>query len=83
MTQTRKTDWDASTPQVITNAYGRVIGTLQPRITGRVLAASAGIQAHSKPGYLSRVSLYAGDAAIEHFARHWSANTGRYYPYSA
>jgi len=82
MSQTRHIDYDASTPQLITNEYGKVIGQLMPRVTGRVLAASVGIQAHSKPGYPSRVTPYAGAANVLHFARHWEKHTGRTYPFS-
>ncbi len=82
MTQTRKIDYDASTPQLITNEYGAVIGKLMPRVSRRVLAASAGIQAHSKPGTASSVTPYAGAANVLHFARHWEKHTGRTYPFS-
>jgi hypothetical protein len=82
MTQTRHTDWDASTPQVITNAHGRPIGVLQPRIAARVLNASAGIQPHSVPGRANRVTLYGGDGSVAHFAHYWEKHTGRTYPFS-
>ena len=82
MSQTRKTDYDASTPQVITNAHGRVIGRLMPRVPVARLAASAGIQSHSIPGYASRVTPYAGAANVLHFARYWHKHTGRTYPFS-
>ena len=80
--QTKRTDWDACTPQVMTNEFGRPIGRLMPRIAKRVLNASAGIQAHSKPGYPSRVTLYGGDGSVAHFATYWEKHTGRTYPFS-
>jgi len=82
MTQTRKINYNASTPQLITNEYGAVIGKLMPMVSARVLAASVGIQAHSKPGYPSRVTPYAGAANVLSFARHWEKHTGRTYPFS-
>ena len=82
MTQTRHIDYDASTPQVVTNAHGRPIGVLMPRITTRVLAASAGIQSHSIPGYASRVTPYAGAGNVLDFAAHWERHTRRSYPFS-
>ena len=80
MRQTRKIDWDSSTPQIITDDFGRPIGRLMPRTTARVLNASAGIQAHSIPGYPSRVSLYGGDSVVTDFAAHWEKHNGRTYP---
>jgi len=82
MTQTRHIDYDASTPQLITNEYGQVIGTLMPRVSARVLAASAGIQPYSKPDTASSVTPYAGAANVIHFAAHWHKHTGRTYPFS-
>lgn len=82
MTQTRRTNWDASTPQVITNDFGRPIGVLMPRVDKRVLAASPGIQAHSVPGYPSRVTLYDGGASIAQFSEYYERHTGRTYPFS-
>ena len=76
-------NWDSAKPQVIRCAQsGDIIGTLAPRVTGRVLAASVGIQSHSKPGYPSRVTPYGGAANVLHFARHWHKHTGRTYPFS-
>ena len=82
MSQTRHIDYDASTPQEIVNEYGTVIGVLMPRVSARVLNASAGIQSFSKPGHASSVTPYAGAANVLHFARHWHKHTGRTYPYS-
>jgi len=81
MNTVRCLNWDDSNPRLVV-ADGKIIGTLMPRITGRVLAASVGIQAHSKPGYPSRVTPYAGAANVLSFARHWTKHTGRTYPFS-
>jgi len=75
-------NWDSTEPQIIHDANGRHIGWLEPRVTARVLAASSDIQAHSKPGYPSRVTPYGGAANVLHFARHWHKHTGRTYPFS-
>lgn len=82
MRQTRKINWDASTPQVMLSEFGRPIGRLMPRIDKRVLAASPGVQSHSIPGYASRVSLYDGGASIANFGEYWARHTGRTYPFS-
>ena len=82
MRQTRRTNWDADTPQLITNEFGRPIGQLMPRITARVLNASTGVQAHSIPGYPSRVTLFDGGASIAKFSEYWERHTGRTYPFS-
>jgi len=76
-------NWDSANPRIMRDAKtGTIIGTLMPRVTGRVLAASAGIQPYSKPGYASRVTPYGGAANVLHFARHWHEHTGRTYPFS-
>lgn len=78
----KRIDYDASTPQVITNEFGRPIGQLMPRISKRVLNASPGICSHSIPGNTRKVELYGGDGSVAHFARYWEKHTGRTYPFS-
>ena len=80
MRQTRRTNWDACTPQVITNEYGGEIGQLMPRISKRVLNASPGICSHSIPGSTRKVELYGGDNVVADFAAYWEKHTGRTYP---
>ena len=55
------------------------IGRLMPRIDTATLAASAGIQPHSKPGSVPNVTQYDADSVVN-FAAHWEKTNRETYP---